>query len=69
MVILLRFLGRQALRRGLFGGSPGWVVVGAFVALYRLAQRAKQSEQRVLFSGEVSPSRALVISPVVRGKS
>jgi hypothetical protein len=60
--ILRRFLVRNSMRKGIFGGSRGWLVVGLAVFGARLFNRFVGNESRVVYSEELERGKTLVIS-------
>ena len=59
---MLRLLTRTAVRRGLFGGSRTWVVVGVAAGGARLLRRLTKPQPKVVFCEELQPGQALVIT-------
>lgn len=59
---LVRWASINGLRRGLLGGSPFWLVVGALVGALRLIRRLTGSGPQVVYREELAPGQSLVIS-------
>ncbi|CAN5661455.1 hypothetical protein BH20ACT2_BH20ACT2_21100 [soil metagenome] len=57
--MILRFLQRNALRKGLLGGSRPWVVVGVLVWL---ARKAAKPEADVVYCEPLAAGETLVIA-------
>lgn len=53
---------RMALRRGLFGGSRVWMIVFAGIATARVFRRLSGAEPDVVYSEDLAPGQALVIT-------
>lgn len=59
----LGYLRRQAIVRGLLGGSRGWLVLGGVAWAIRLLTRfASTRRLRTVLTEELSPGERLVIS-------
>jgi hypothetical protein len=59
---MLRYLYRRAQLKGLFGGSRGWTVLWAVMLATRLLRRLTRDKPEILYSEELVPGEALVIS-------
>jgi hypothetical protein len=53
---------RQAQVRGLLGGSRPWTILWAVLAVRRLLKRLLRDEPEVVYSEELLPGEAIVIS-------
>lgn len=60
----ISMLRRKALRRGLLGGSTGWMVVGALVYAPRLARKAFGRPERVVATERLKPGQFVRIDAV-----
>ncbi|MDE0117775.1 MAG: hypothetical protein OXT07_14315 [bacterium] len=59
----LGYLRRQAIRRGVVGGSRGWLVLGGAVWGIRLLRRMASTRQlRKVLSQELRPGESLLVS-------
>ncbi|MCY3635759.1 MAG: hypothetical protein OXH23_09160 [bacterium] len=59
----LGYVRRQAFRRGVVGGSRGWLVLGGVVWGIRLLRRMASTRQlRRVLSQELQPGESLLIS-------
>ena len=59
----LGYLGRRAIRRGVVGGSRGWLILGGAVWGIRLLRRMASTRQlRKVLSQELRPGESLRIS-------
>ena len=58
----LRALFRARLLRGVLEGSRRWLVLGAVVAVKRLAQRGKSQGPDLIFRDELARGQALLIT-------
>ena len=59
----LGYLRRQAIRRGVVGGSRGWLILGGAVWGIRLLRRMASTRQlRKVLSQELRPGDSLLIS-------
>lgn len=59
----LGYLGRRAIRRGVGGGSRGWLILGGAVWGIRLLRRLASTRQlRKVHSQELRPGESLLIS-------
>ena len=56
------FLHRQAQLRGLVGGSKPWTYLWILLSARRVLKRIFRDEPEVVFSEELRPGEALVIS-------
>jgi hypothetical protein len=64
-------LRRNALYRGLLGGSRGWLAVGAIIWSRRLLKRAMGKQEEVLTVEKLEPGQAIrieAIPPDARGR-
>lgn len=59
---MIRLLLRGGLRRGVLGGSGPWLVVGGFALAVRIVQRISGSIPEVVYSGDLKPGQALLIT-------
>ncbi len=59
---MLRFLARAGLRRGLFGGSRAWTVVGGTALALRALRRLSGREERVVYREELAAGQSLVLT-------
>lgn len=57
-------LRRNALYKGLFGGSRGWLAVGVFVWGPRLMKRALGRTEKVVATEVLKPGQALYIEAI-----
>ena len=57
-------LKRKAIRRGLMGGSTGWMLVGALIYLPRLARKAFGRPERVVATERLKPGQFVRIDAV-----
>jgi hypothetical protein len=57
---------RMGLDRGLLGGKPVWLVVGALALLAHLAGRAMQRDVEVIMRADLGPHDAFEISQIRR---
>ncbi|HEX2701755.1 MAG TPA: hypothetical protein VHM89_16250 [Acidimicrobiales bacterium] len=57
-----RLLLARALRRGLFGGSRFWTVVGTLGVAMKLLRKITRDEPEVAFCEELRPGQTLLIS-------
>ncbi|MDQ3758216.1 MAG: hypothetical protein M3394_10250 [Actinomycetota bacterium] len=62
MSAVLGLLLRQGIRRGLLGGSRGWLAVGGAALAVRLVRKLGGSEPKVVYHEELKPGEALVIA-------
>jgi hypothetical protein len=53
---------RQAQVRGLLGGSRPWTILWGVLAVRRLLKRLLRDEPEVVYSEELLPGEAIVIS-------
>jgi hypothetical protein len=53
---------RQAQVRGLLGGSRPWTILWAVLAVRRLLKRLMRDEPEIVYSEELRPGEAIVIS-------
>jgi hypothetical protein len=60
----LSILRRKALRRGLVGGSTGWMVVGVLVYAPRVARRLFGRPERVVATERLKPGEFVRIDAV-----
>lgn len=60
--MLRAILRRNALLKGLLGGSQAWTVVGAVIVLRRLLKRLSGDVEEVVYRGRLEPGHALAIS-------
>ncbi|WP_420620162.1 hypothetical protein [Candidatus Poriferisocius sp.] len=59
----LGYLRRQAIRRGVVGGSRAWLILGGAVWGVRLLRRMASTRQmRKVLSQELRPGESLIIS-------
>ncbi|MCY3578641.1 MAG: hypothetical protein OXH53_15145 [bacterium] len=59
----LGYVRRQAIRRGVLGGSRGWLILGGAVWGIRLLRRMASTRQlRKVLSQELRPGESLLIS-------
>jgi hypothetical protein len=56
------FLHRQAQMRGLLGGSRPWTILWAVLATRRLLKRLTRDAPEVVYSEELLPGQAIIIS-------
>ncbi|MCU1375703.1 MAG: hypothetical protein JWO68_2989 [Actinomycetia bacterium] len=56
------FLHRQAQMRGLVGGSRPWTILWVLLATRRLLKRLLGDKPEVVYSEELRPGEAIVIS-------
>ena len=56
------FLWRNALRRGLLGGSRPWMTVLAVVGITRLVKKFAGSEPKTVYCEELQPGEAILIT-------
>ena len=56
------FLWQTAVRRGLFGGSRAWMTVFAILGIRRIVRRLAGSEPEVVFTSDLKPGEAFVIT-------
>ena len=56
------FIHRQAQLRGLMGGSKPWTYLWILLSARRVLKRIFRDEPEVVFSEELGPGEALVIS-------
>ncbi|MDP8936159.1 MAG: hypothetical protein M3O23_00120 [Actinomycetota bacterium] len=59
---MLRMLLRTGVRKGLFGGSKPWLVVGALAGGVRLLGRMATREPEVVYCEKLEPGQRVVIS-------
>ena len=59
-------LRRNALYKGLFGGSRGWMAVGALVWGPRLMKKALGRTEQVVLTEKLEPGQALRIEAIER---
>jgi hypothetical protein len=59
-------LHRQAQLRGLIGGSKPWTYLWVFLTARRLLKRVLRDEPEIVYSEELLPGQALVISNAER---
>ncbi len=52
---------RTGLRRGVFGGSRAWLVVGIGAGVAKLGYRALARQPEVVFRAELPPGQSIVI--------
>ena len=57
-------LRRNALYKGLLGGSRGWLAVGAFVWAPRLMKRALGRTEKVVATEVLKPGQAIYIEAI-----
>jgi hypothetical protein len=58
----------KAIRRGLLGGEPQWIVVLAGFAAVAVANKAlKRGPMPVLFSERLEPGQSIVVTHYARG--
>jgi hypothetical protein len=57
-----RLLLARALRKGLFGGSRFWTVVGTIGLAMKVLRKFTKDEPEVAFSEELRPGQTLLIS-------
>lgn len=60
----LSMLKRKAIRRGLLGGSTGWMFVGALIYLPRLARKAFGRPERVVATERLKPGEFVRVDAV-----
>jgi hypothetical protein len=60
------FLHRQAQVRGLLGGSKPWTYLWVLLSARRLLKRVFQDAPEIVYSEELLPGQALVISNIDR---
>jgi hypothetical protein len=58
------YLRRGALRKGLFGGSTGWMVVGAFVWGPRIVKRLLGRNEVVVATEVLEPGQGVVLQTI-----
>jgi hypothetical protein len=72
MEALLAYLRRTGFRRGLLGGSRGWMIAGGAAYAVRVLQRASRNEPVVVYREELEPGETVVIKhepePPPRGR-
>jgi hypothetical protein len=56
------FLYRQSQVRGLLGGSRPWTILWALLAARRLLKRLLRDEPEIVYSEELRPGEAIVLS-------
>lgn len=56
------FLHRQAQLRGLLGGSRPWTILWVLLTARRLLKRVFRDQPEIVYSEELEPGQALVIS-------
>lgn len=59
---MLRTLFRTGVRKGVFGGSRPWLVIGAFAGGIRLLGRMAAREPEVVYCEKLEPGQRVVIS-------
>lgn len=59
-------LRRNALYKGLFGGSRGWMAIGALVWGPRLMKKALGRTEQVVLTERLEPGQALRIEAIER---
>lgn len=59
---MVGFLLRTGIRRGVLGGRRSWQYVAAVGLLLRLLQKMRGAEAKVVFSEQLEPGQALVIT-------
>jgi hypothetical protein len=59
---VVRFLFRQGMRRGVLGGNRIWMYVFAGAGLLRIFTKLAGNDEKVVFSEELKPGQALIIS-------
>jgi hypothetical protein len=57
---------RQGFDRGVLGGSPVWLVLGALALLAHLAGRAMQRDVGVILRADIKPHEVFEISQLER---
>lgn len=57
-----RLLLARALRKGLFGGSRLWTVIGTIGLAMKVLRKITKDEPEVAFSEELRPGQTLLIS-------
>ncbi len=57
---------RRGFDRGVLGGNPVWLVVGALALLAHLAGRARQREVGVVLRADLNPDEVFEISELKR---
>ncbi len=57
---------RNGFDRGVLGGSPVWLVLGAMALLAHLAGRAMERHEHLLFSSDIEPGETFEISGLKR---
>jgi hypothetical protein len=60
------FLHRQAQLRGLLGGSKPWTILWVLLSARRILKRVFNDEPKVVYSEELAPGQAVVISNLDR---
>lgn len=59
---MIQLLWRNAVRRGVFGGSQRWFVVAAVLGILKAVKKLSGSEPKVLWSETLDEGSTLVIS-------
>ncbi|MDQ1436858.1 MAG: hypothetical protein QOK43_487 [Acidimicrobiaceae bacterium] len=59
---MIRFLVRNGLRKGVFGGSRPWLVLGGVGVLVKVLRKLGGSEPQVVYSEELPVGTAVVIA-------
>jgi hypothetical protein len=59
---LVTMLRRQAVRRGIFGGSSGWAAVAVGTWGYTTLKKLARREAEVVFLEELKPGERIIIS-------
>ena len=62
MSALLTYLRKNALHRGLFGGSRPWMVVGGAAWAIQFAKKAMAKVPETVYEAELEPGQTLVIT-------
>ncbi|MDQ6910986.1 MAG: hypothetical protein M3Z84_09445 [Actinomycetota bacterium] len=65
---MLRSIARLALRKGLFGGSRGWLVVGVGATGLRVFAKAARRKPEVVYRETLDTGHSLVISHLGRDR-
>ena len=53
---------RAAVRKGFWGGQRNWMTVFAVIAAVKAVRRLAGSTQEVVYTGELKPGQALMIT-------
>jgi hypothetical protein len=59
---IMRLLRRNAVRKGIFGGSRGWAAVAVGTWGYTTLKKMARREPELVFSEELKPGERIIIS-------